>query len=216
MTYQNPFFRVPAHGKREDSPESLKGYLLISENHMLDPNFSETVVLILEHNHEGAFGLVVNRRSRLCLHDISSQFSKIPESILHIHMGGPVQQEYLFVLHSEMPEGHESSPEALRPVEGVIFEPSFSHVEKYFDDAYWGSLSLPPDDYPKMHLYLGYSGWGPGQLEDEMQAGSWIFHPAQADIVFHNNPEQGWREALRAKGGIYKIFANSKQDPSLN
>ena len=214
MTHQNPFFRVPAHGKNETAPESLKGYFLISENNMLDPNFFQTVVLILEHNQEGAFGLIVNRRSRFTLGDIPLQFPKTHGDDLHIYVGGPVQQEYLFVLHSEMPKGHQSSTSAIQPVEGVSFEPSFSHLEKYFDSSYWNSI--PADDQPQMHLYLGYSGWAPGQLEQELQVGSWIFHPAHPKIIFHSQPDKGWREALRAKGGIYKIFANSQQDPSLN
>ncbi|MCB1309234.1 MAG: YqgE/AlgH family protein [Leptospiraceae bacterium] len=181
---------------------------------MTDPNFFQTVVLMLEHNKEGAFGLVVNRRSRLHLHDVMPRLDSERSKTSPIYVGGPVQQEYLFVVHSEMPPGHQSSESAGESVEGVIFEPSFRRVEKFFEDEYWDSI--PADDQPRIHLFVGYSGWAPGQLEKEMQMGSWMIHPAHARIVFHANPEQGWKDALREKGGIYRIFADTNQNPSLN
>ena len=72
------------------------------------------------------------------------------------------------------------------------------------------------DDRAPIHLFLGYSGWAPGQLEREMALGSWITQRASAGIVFHANPEDGWKDALRAKGGIYRVFADSDQEPGLN
>ena len=215
MMRQNPFFRVPAHGRNKGVPDSLQGYFLVSENNMLDPHFVETVVLIIDHSKDGAFGVVVNRRSDFTLEDISPPLSKNPRSDLYMYIGGPVQQDCLLALHSRMPEEHENSQHAIKPMEGVTFEPSLSHIEKYLDESYWNSLPLD-DEIPQIQLYLGCSGWGPGQLEEEVQGSSWILHPGQADIVFHPKPEESWREALRAKGGIYKVFANTQQDPSLN
>ncbi|MCR9142014.1 MAG: YqgE/AlgH family protein [bacterium] len=213
MQSGNPYFRPSNHGNNE-FPDSLKGYFLISESNMPDPNFFQTVVLILEHNKEGAFGLVVNRRSRLLLADILPQFDGERGATTPIYVGGPVQQEYLFVLHSDMPEGHESSENIMQPVPGVVFEPAFSQVERLFETAAWEEI--PADDRPSIHLFLGYSGWAPGQLEKEMQMGSWMIHPATPKIVFHNDPEQGWKDALREKGGIYRVFAESDQNPTLN
>ncbi len=201
----------------DDSPElpsSLKGYFLISESNMPDPNFYQTVVLILEHNQEGAFGLVVNRRSHLTLGDIITKFNSERAYGTPVYVGGPVQQEYLFVLHSDLPDQTEVSSTRLRTIDNVYFEPSFQKLERYFDDETWDRI--PADDRPHIHLFLGYSGWAPGQLEKEMNHGSWIIHPASHRIVFHSNPEIGWKDALRAKGGIYQFFADSEQNPSLN
>lgn len=201
---------------RPDKPEypsSLKGYFLISESNMPDPNFYQTVVLVLEHNDEGAFGLVVNRRSHLTLGDIITKFNTERAFRTPVYVGGPVQQEYLFVLHSELPGGEKSSTR-LQPTENVFFEPSFQKLEAFFHDEHWNSI--PADDRPHIHLFLGYSGWAPGQLEREMEHGSWIIHPSNDRIVFHANPEVGWKDALRAKGGIYQFFADSEQNPSLN
>lgn len=181
---------------------------------MPDPNFFQTVVLMLEHNKEGAFGLVVNRRSKLTLGDIMPKYNTPRGQSTPIYVGGPVQQEYLFVLHSEMPDSHESSESIMRPVKGVVFEPSFQNVEHFFDAEQWDAI--PADDQPSIHLFLGYSGWAPGQLEKEMQMGSWVVHPAAPKIVFHPDPEQGWKAALKEKGGIYRVFAETDQNPTLN
>ncbi len=211
---ENPFFSFPSYGNGNGCPPSLKGYFLISEANMMDPIFFQTVVLILEHNKKGAFGLVVNRRSCLTLTEIIPKLHSTRGDTISIYSGGPVQQNCLFALHSEMPEGHVNSGAALHLGSGLTFEPSFDHLQDYFEENYW--KKIPLDECPNIHLFLGYSGWGPNQLEKEIQLGSWIYHPAHLEIVFHPEPEDGWREALRQKGGIYKIFANSKQNPNLN
>ena len=164
---------------------------------MSDPNFYQTVVLILEHNDEGAFGLVVNRRSHLTLGDIIPRFATNTGYSTPIHVGGPVQQEYLFTLHSELPE--ESVSESKRQaITGVFFEPSFQNLEKYFEEDYL--LDIPADDRPRIHLFLGYSGWGPHQLEKEMDLGSWIIHPANSRIVFHTNSRARLEGCIARKG----------------
>lgn len=194
-------------------PESLKGKFLISEANMQDPNFRQSVVLMVEHNDEGAFGLVVNRQSSLCLGDILPDFQGEVGATTVVYVGGPVQQEFLFAVHSRLVDAV-PSPTAIPVVDGVWFEPGFRNIDRYFRTA--TTEALPPDDLPKIHLFLGYSGWGPGQLEREMREGSWILHPASEKIVFHANPQEGWRDALREKGGIYRVFANTNPDPSLN
>ncbi len=194
--------------------KSLKGYFLISEANMLDPNFKRTVVLIIEHNEEGAFGLIVNRKSNIFLSDLLPEFyEETRGKNTPIYIGGPVQQEFLFAIHSHLLDRKPSST-SIKIISDVYFEPGFRNIEDYFKDRFWDQLPL--DDRPKIHLYVGYSGWAPGQLEGEIREGSWILHPATQEIVFHPNPEEGWNDALRKKGGIYKIFADTNKDPFLN
>lgn len=202
-----------ADRREKDHPPSLKGYFIISESNMSDPNFYQTVVYIMEHNTEGAFGLVVNRKSHLSLSDILPDFQNDRGKSTPVYVGGPVQQEYLFVLHSELPENENSSTNS-SSTPGVYFEPAFGNLEKYFRDETWSQI--PVDDRPSIHLYLGYSGWGPGQLEREMEHGSWMVLKATPKIIFHPNPEEGWKDALREKGGIYRVFADFSPDPGLN
>ncbi|GIX42635.1 MAG: transcriptional regulator [Leptospiraceae bacterium] len=198
---------------QKDHFKSLKGYFLISETTMLDPNFKHTVVLLIEHNEEGAFGLIVNKKSQFHLADLLPDFQNQRAKETPIFIGGPVQQEFLFAIHSPLLD-RQISATAIEVIPRVYFEPGFRNLEDYFKDSYWNQLPL--DDRPKIHLFIGYSGWGPGQLEKEIREGSWIIHPASEKIVFHPNPEQGWKDALRQKGGIYKIFADTNQDPFLN
>ncbi len=194
-------------------PESLAGHFLISELEMADPNFYRTVVLMITHSDQGAFGLVVNRKADVTLADLLPEFDTQRGQETPVYVGGPVQQEYLFMVHSELPEG-EPSPQAISPAPGIIFEPSFDHARNFFDDEHWDAI--PPDDRPRIHLYLGYSGWAPGQLEWELSQGAWIVHPAKPKIVFHPQPDKGWKDALREKGGLLKVFADTDQNPSLN
>ncbi len=200
-------------GAKRSYPESLAGYFLISELEMADPNFYRTVVLMITHNHNGAFGLVVNRRSEATLADILPEYDSPRGKETPVYVGGPVQQEYLFMVHSDLPAGA-PSPQSISPAPGIIFEPSFEHAKLLFDEEKW--QSIPPDDRPRIHLYLGYSGWSPGQLEWELEQGAWMIHPARPKIVFHPRPDEGWKDALREKGGLYKVFADTDQNPSLN
>jgi putative transcriptional regulator len=193
-------------------PESLKGYFLISESQMADPHFFRSIVLIVEHNADGAFGLVVNHRSALHLSDVLPRADSNRAKSTPLYAGGPVQQDYLLVVHS--PTWQEESPTASEPVPGIFFEPSFRQVEQFFNDEFWNSV--PEDDKPKIHLFLGYSGWAPGQLEAELKSGTWMILPASPALVFHPEPDSGWKDALKKKGGIYKVFAESNQDPRLN
>lgn len=179
---------------------------------MSDPNFHRTVVLIIEHTQDGAFGLIVNRRSNLALADILTEFQTDTGQETAVYVGGPVQQEFLFAIHSSIPESITAS--SIQVVDDVIFEPAFRNIDQYFREEYLETLQ--PNDQPKIHLYLGYSGWGPGQLEKEINDGSWMTVKATSKIVFHPNPEEGWQVALRQKGGIYKVFADTNPDPNLN
>lgn len=196
-------------GKR---PESLEGYFIISEVELMDPNFFRTVVLIVNHNDEGAFGLVVTRKSEATLGDLVSGVEQTPAAGIPIYVGGPVQQEFLFVLHARLPEGV-AGELASHPAEGVVFEPVTEQFVTYLVTE-WSSM--PEATRPRVHLYAGYSGWGSGQLEDEISEGAWVWHKASADIVFHPNPAEGWRHALRKKGGLYQIVAETGFKPSMN
>ena len=212
-----PYDSAGLYTGREPMPEKssfnfLKGYFLISEADLMDPNFYRTVVLMVEHNSEGAFGLVVNRKSQATLSDIVEGFEETPAGLIPVYLGGPVQQEYLFTLHSGIP-GYMASEHAAEPVGGVLFEPVTNSLVSYLETEW---PAIPPDEWPKIHVFAGYSGWGPGQLERELKEKSWVTHKASPDIVFYSNPEKGWAEALGKKGGLYKIIGETGFKPSMN
>ena len=190
----------------------LTGHFLISEVNLADPNFKRTVVLMVNHDADGAFGLVVNRRLDVTLGEVLPAFKDLSAGGLSLYQGGPVQPEYLFTVHSGLPRdlrGENTSS----PVEHVTFEPDFGVLMEYLQGE-WGEL--PESDRPPVHLYAGYAGWASNQLENELEQGAWVVRPAAAKHIFHPNPEEGWREALGELGGMYRIVAETGFKPSMN
>ena len=193
-------------------PANLEGYFLVSETELLDPNFYKTVVLIVSHNGDGAFGLVVNRPSDATLGEIIPEYAEREDGQTVPFIGGPVEQHYLFTLHGGAPE-IERSEFAHVPADGIVFEPSFHVIDQYLLTKDSGE---PESTRHRLHFYLGYSGWSPGQLEGEIAAGAWLVIPASPRIVFYSDPAEGWNAALRQKGGLYSIIAQTGFKPSLN
>ena len=193
-------------------PASLDGYFLISETELSDPNFHRTVVLIVNHNEEGAFGLVLNRPAGATLGDLVEELSESDAGEATLFIGGPVEQHYLFTLHSGLPE-HATSKFSSSPTEGIVFEPVFGSIEEYLRNEWPGGTD---QDRPSFNFYLGYAGWGPGQLEHEIDEDAWLVIPADSQLVFNDDPSEGWNAALAKKGGLYRIIAQTGFKPSLN
>ena len=198
--------------QERDTPKYLKGYFLISDTELRDPNFYKTVVMLVEHNQEGAFGLVLNRLSNFLLGSVLPEVMDTPLAELQVFIGGPVQREYLFLLHgglSNLPLGEH----ALSPVEGVVYEPV---TRLLIQDLLriWPDLS--EGEKQKIRVFAGYSGWGVGQLESELLTTCWVLNPADPDLLFNSKPDLCWEDALSAKGGIYTVIARTGFKPSLN
>jgi len=193
-------------------PRFLTGHFLISGVQLYDPNFFRTVVLMVQHGKDGAFGLVVNRPAERTLGEILTPEVSGAAMDIPVYIGGPVQQDYLFALHSGLPltSGGES---AVRPIPGVVFEPATRDLIRYLSEEWPGSAG---GGKPEIRLYAGYSGWAPGQLERELREHSWFTHQATADIVFHPDPETAWKTALSEKGGYFKFVADTGYMPSIN
>jgi putative transcriptional regulator len=193
----------------------LTGHFLISGLTLVDPNFFRTVVLLVRHNEGGAFGLVVNRPAQHTLGSILPQLMGGEALDIPVYIGGPVQQDYLFALHSGLSCAGcgASNPSALCPAPGVIFEPATHELIGYLIDEW---ERTPLDDRPKIRLYAGYSGWAQDQLERELREHAWFTHEAKPDIVFHPQPQSAWRAALSDKGEYYRFVADTGYMPSVN
>jgi putative transcriptional regulator len=196
----------------EDEPRYLNGYFLISEFDLLDPNFYRSVILMIAHDEEGAFGLVVNRPSSLALGEVIEGLKDTPAAKIPVFIGGPVQQNALFVLHmSQDREGE--FPGIKKPLDGIIFEPATRSLIEYLTGE-WGAL--PEGERPVVRIYAGYSGWGPGQLEGELKRSSWVVLKATEQVVFDPDPEATWAQALAKKGPLYQIILQTGFKPSMN
>lgn len=185
----------------QDTPKCLKGQLLLDSGNLQGSFFQRTVVLICEHNEEGAFGLVLNRAVGSNVGDMV--VADIPEILKDspLYLGGPVQPTALSFLHTD----------AFIPDANVMPNLSLSHS---LDALVEIGESFSPTR--KVKMFAGYAGWSPGQLEDEMKRDAWLTHPASLDLVFEADPGQLWQFILRQKGGKYKLLSQLPEDLSLN
>jgi putative transcriptional regulator len=185
-------------------PESdtfLKGQLLLDSGQLRGSFFQRTVVLICQHDAEGAFGLVLNRASgsnvgEMIVADLPETFKGSP-----LYVGGPVQPGALSFLHTE----------SFVPDATVIPNLSLGHS---LDSLIEMGDSFSPTR--KVKLFAGYAGWSPGQLEDEMKRKAWLTHPASLDLIFETDPALLWQNILQKKGWKYRLIAQMPEDPSLN
>ena len=172
-------------GYSESAP-TYAGRLLVATDSMRDPRFVETVVFVAKHDEQGAFGLVINRPvAKGPIADVLKAFNvtDIPsKKELIIHYGGPVQQNQAFILHSN----DVTLEHSVGLDNGLALTSDVELVKKIARGA-----------GPTRSLFLfGYSGWGPGQLERELAAGSWFTIPLDKQLIFSADPENKWRRAL--------------------
>jgi putative transcriptional regulator len=179
--------------------ESLRGKLLIASPALVDPNFARSVVLITEHSEEGAMGMVLNRPSDAELGDITPELAAIAGDG-PIFVGGPVQPDAL-VLLAEFSDPGASAWIVAADVGLVSADTSIEELEA---------------SVRRGRAYAGYSGWGPGQLEAELEADSWIVEPPLPTELFPDDPDALWSDVLARKGGQYALVARMPLDPSVN
>jgi putative transcriptional regulator len=179
----------------------LKGQLLLDSGQLSGSFFQHTVVLICQHDAEGAFGLVLNRImgknvGEMIVADLPEALKDCP-----LYNGGPVQPSALSFLHSD----------ALLLDANVMPNLSLGHSLDELVELCESFSSMR-----KIKMFAGYAGWSPGQLENEMKQKAWLTHPASLELVFDVAPEQLWRDILRRKGGKYRLLAQSPEDLSSN
>lgn len=168
----------------------LKHHFLIAMPHMADPHFAQTVTYLVEHNEQGAMGLVINRPNGLNLADVLEQLrpDEAPPPLcqsLPIFAGGPVQTERGFVLH---PSGHE-------------FQATLELGELALSTSQDVLFAIADGSGPAKHLItLGYAGWEAGQLEAELADNAWLTCPADAAILFDTPHDQRLKAAAARLG----------------
>jgi putative transcriptional regulator len=179
--------------------ENLKGQLLLAGGALFDPNFRRTVVLVGEHNDEGALGVVLNRPTAVSIQEAVPPLASIVTPDDRLFLGGPVQPQ---------------SPVVLAQFE----HPDLADLLVFGSIGFMTGEALPQpgDGIRRARVFAGYSGWGPGQLEAEIEGDSWILEPALDDDVFTARPDDLWSMVLRRKGGGYRMLASMPFDPSLN
>lgn len=168
----------------------LTNHFLIAMPSMADPNFSRTVTYLCEHTAEGALGIVVNRPTDIRLGElldhIGLEGAAATVADQPVYLGGPVQRERGFVLHR--PSGEWES--SMKITDDIVLTTSKDILEAI-------AKAKGPSEFL---VALGYAGWGPGQLEDEMAENAWLSGPASADIIFAKASAQRWHAAAALLG----------------
>jgi len=185
----------------ETTGKSLKGQLILDQGKLRGSFFHRTVILICQHDAEGAFGLVLNRSTNNKVGN--AVVANLPTSLKEetLYLGGPVQPQALSYLHHD----------AYLPDANVMPNLNLGHS---LDSLLEIGESFSSTQQVK--VFAGYAGWSPGQLDDEMKRDTLMTHPASLELVFHSQPNELWQFILREKGWKYKLIAEAPEDPSLN
>ena len=178
-----------------------KGKVLLAEPFMLDTNFKRAAILLCEHESEGSLGFILNKFLDMKINDLIADF---PEIDCPVQYGGPVQTDTVHYIHNV----------------GDLLEDS-RLVTK---GVYWGG------DYEKLkflissklirphniRFFVGYSGWSPSQLKDELQLGSWVTTNMHSNYLFNMKPKLLWKKAMSEKGNTYSVIAQMPEGVSWN
>lgn len=185
------------------SPTELaKGKVLISEPFLGDPNFTRSVILLLEYDKDdGAFGLVINKPTELFIDDI---IEGVPPRVFPFHYGGPVNPENLFYIHTL----GDAVQDTVEVQQGLFWSGDFEQITSLVKS---GTLSEH-----QIKFFGGYSGWSEGQLENELKDRSWIICDLGTEEIMNSSPDELWRSSLRRLGKKFSIMADFPEDPGMN
>ena len=171
---------------------SLAPSLIVSMPQLRDPNFHRSVILLCRHREDGAFGLVLNRRTETPAAEVVRLTPPADgNSALELWVGGPVEPERGWILMGAEP----SDAESIRVCDGIYLSSSPDLLRRL--------LREPPP--PRTRLLAGYAGWGAGQLDAELAASAWLTAEVSLDIIFDTTPTDMWETVIRRLGA----------DPSL-
>lgn len=176
-----------------------KGILLISQPFMRDASFRRAVVLLCDYSkEEGCVGYILNKSSKLKFSELIENFPDIDSKI---YFGGPVEQGTLHFIH-DMGDILDNS---IKIYEGVYWGGDFEKLKFLIENK----LIKPHN----IRFFLGYTGWSAGQLEDELEYGSWVSAPCDSNYIFNTNSRKMWQETLKNKGDIFTVIS---QLPDVN
>lgn len=181
------------------------GTLLAALPNLVDPNFMHSVVLICQHAEPGAYGLVVNRRTEHTVRELLPDHPTLGKVDEAIWLGGPVDPTSLQFVHRVPDQVAGGHPLGL----GLFLGGNLESLGRYL-------LENPDSARDHVRIFIGYSGWSPGQLEGELRLGSWLPAPPALDAVFGRDTAATWRQVVRSVGGASRGLEDLPPDVSWN
>jgi putative transcriptional regulator len=177
------------------------GQLLVATPVLTDPNFKRSVILLCEHNNEGTFGFIINKKLESTVDDVMPDF---PLPKVHLYLGGPVQTDTIYFLHNKgnLLEG------SVNVGNGIFWGGNFEQLKLYIE-----TNIITENDF---RLYIGYSGWDTGQLNDELEEKSWALLENKHEYVFNDEPLLLWNDIAKNIGGEFAVARLFPENPSLN
>lgn len=177
------------------------GQVLLAEPFMQDPYFRRSVVLLCEHHDEGSIGFILNKSIDMRVNDLMTEFPPFDAEVFY---GGPVQTDTLHYVHNI----GELLEESIKVAEGVWWGGDFDKLKFLVS-----SQLVEPQN---IRFFVGYSGWSSGQLNDELEYGSWMSAALDANYIFKTQPGQLWSQVMFNKGNLYEVIADLPEPMSWN
>lgn len=168
---------------------------------MQDPYFRRAVVLLCEHHAEGSIGFILNKSIDMSINELMGEFPRFDAEVFY---GGPVQTDTLHYVHNV----GELLDESVKVAEGVWWGGDFEQLKFLIT-----SQLLQPNN---IRFFVGYSGWSGGQLEDELEYGSWVSAEMDSNYLFKTQPNRLWSQVMFNKGNIYEVIADVPEQMSWN
>lgn len=178
-----------------------RGKVLISEPFLCEEPFRRSVIMMIDHNHEGSMGIIINKPLPLLLNDIIKEFKYLND--IPVYCGGPMGQDMLFYIHSIS-----GIPQSIPIGDNLFFNGDFTEIKRYI-------LQGNPIE-GKIRFFLGYSGWSEGQLRQEIKENTWLISQGTQQLLFDSPCKNTWKHALGNMGNKYETWARFPQIPSWN
>jgi len=178
-----------------------KGRLLISKPYLHDPYFKRSVVLLTEHSEEGSVGFILNKQVDITINEALDEF---PDFNSKLFLGGPVQKDSLYYIHTM----GDTISESVEIGKGIYWGGNFEVLKVLIE-----SNNIKESE---LKFFMGYSGWSSEQLNNELKNDSWLISDINDIDVINSLPEDLWPDILRGMGKEYAVLANFPEHPSLN
>lgn len=182
----------------------LAGQLLVATPALVDGHFRRSVVLILDHDDDGALGVILNRRTKIEVDEVLPGWSTSVSAPGGVYEGGPVATDSALAVGLLATEPADE-PIGWRRMFGRVGLIDLDAPATLFDQALAG-----------MRIYAGYAGWGEGQLEAEIEEGSWLVLEATEGDLLHASPQNLWRDVLRRQDNDLRMLSTYPDDPAMN